>query len=261
MDIRILGPHFSGSVDSLARVLREDGAIWNQRPVRIVSGTAATPTNRAVLEAGAEVVDGRSMVAFSATTHPFPEWLGALKRYLGSIDPAWAEGHGLAVLHESNTTFGSSSAASEEGAFPDMTRIAFPLHISRLREAAVAAATTALRPGQARALIPLGNREASMPTDQLPLLAPDLTGAAVEATMASVFDALRRERFRVVAIIATDERDTLYLAREVRRISPDTQLVLFGSYMLAFHPDTPRTREARLSCPAIRWRRQPRTGA
>ena len=26
-----------------------------------------------------------------------------------SIDPAWAEGHGLAVLHESNTTFGSSS--------------------------------------------------------------------------------------------------------------------------------------------------------
>ena len=52
-----------------------------------------------------------------------------------------------------------------------------------------------------------------------------------------VFDALRRERFRVVAIIAMDERDTLYLAREVRRISPDTQLVLFGSYMLTFHPE------------------------
>src|SRR4030095_16388806 len=49
--------------------------------------------------------------------------------------------------------------------------------------------------------------------------------------------ALRRERFRVVAIIATDQRDALYLAREVRRVSPDTQLVFFGSYMLAFHPD------------------------
>ena len=232
-ELRILGPNFSGSVDSLSRVLREDEEIWNRRRVRIISGSAATATNRTVLETGAEVIEGRRMVAFSATTHPFPVWLRSLKRYLGSIDPAWAEGHGLAVLHESNTTFGSSSVRN--AIFPHWTPIAFPLHISRLREAA--AATAAVRPGQTRALIPLSSREASTPTDQLPLLAPDLTGASVEATMASVFDALRRERFRVVAIIATDERDTLYLAREVRRISPDTQLVLFGSYMLTFHPE------------------------
>ena len=197
------------------------------------------------------------MVEFSATTHPFPEWLGALKRYLGSIDPAWAEGYGLAVLHESNTTFGSSSVTTfgsssvapaplapgpqspvrPSGPFPHWKPIAFPLHISRLREAAALAATAPVHPGQTRALIPLAHRETSTPIDQLPLLAPDLTGASVEATMASVFDALRRERFRVVAIIATDQRDALYLAREVRRISPDTQLVFFGSYMLAFHPD------------------------
>ena len=83
------------------------------------------------------------MVAFSADAHPFPVWLRSLKRYLGSIDPAWAEGHGLAVLHESNTTFGSSSVRN--AIFPHWTPIAFPLHISRLREAAAA------RPWSARA--------------------------------------------------------------------------------------------------------------
>ena len=98
----ILGPKFSGSVDSLARVLREDLEIRNRRRVRIISGTAATPNNRTVLEANAAAFKDSEgnvgkMVEFSATTHPFPEWLGALKRYLGSIDPAWAEGYGLAV--------------------------------------------------------------------------------------------------------------------------------------------------------------------
>jgi hypothetical protein len=247
-EIRILGPQFSGSIDSLARVLREDTVIWNHRRVRIISGTAATPNNRTVLEADAKAFkdskgDNRKMVEFSTTTHPFPEWLGALQRFLASIDLAWAEGDRVAVLHESNTAFGSVSAVSaggtsnKEGIFRHLTRIAFPLHISRLREAAAVAATAAVHPGQTRALIPLTDRGASTPIDQLPLLAPDLTGAAVEATIAAVFDALHREQFRVVAIIATDERDTLYLAREVRRISPDTQIVLFGGQMLAFHPD------------------------
>ena len=234
-EIRILGPHFSGSVDSLARVLREDRR----------SGTSA-----------------RSASSAEPRRHP-PTARCSKRAPRSSMAGAWSRSRPPRILFRSGSARSSAISARsiplgrratgwpcctraippsvptsvKQGIFPDWTPIAFPLHISRLREAAAAAATTALRPGQTRALIPLSNREASTPTDQIPLLAPDLTGASVEATMASVFDALRRERFRVVAIIATDERDTLYLAREVRRISPDTQLVLFGSYMLAFHPE------------------------
>src|SRR5690606_35640573 len=47
----------------------------------------------------------------------------------------------------------------------------------------------------------------------------------------------RHERITAVGILATDDRDVLFLAREVKRAAPDVQLFLFGTHNLYLHPD------------------------
>jgi hypothetical protein len=59
----------------------------------------------------------------------------------------------------------------------------------------------------------------------------------VEETVDSMLDAIRHEKISAVGIFATDDRDVLFLAREVKRASPDVQLFLFGTHALYLHPD------------------------
>jgi hypothetical protein len=80
-------------------------------------------------------------------------------------------------------------------------------------------------------------REASPPADLIPALRPQLTSAVVEATVDSILDAIHHEKYTAVGIVATDDRDILFLAREVKRTSPDVQLFLFGAHSLYLHPD------------------------
>ena len=75
------------------------------------------------------------------------------------------------------------------------------------------------------------------PTDLVPALRPQLTSPVVEATVDSILDAIRHEKRRAVGIFATDDRDALFLAREVKRSSPDVQLFLFGTHALFLHAD------------------------
>jgi len=237
--IRILGPTFSGSVVSLRRTLDDDPAVQAGREVRIITGSATAGSNRSVLEGGT------CHIHFSSTTHTFPQSLRALQQYLGGVHGGWAQGTSMALLHESNTTFGSESinATSDDPdavatIFPGVRTIPFPLHVSRLRDAAAQASGPAPRDGLSGGLVlPLTVREPVVATDQLPPLSPELTAATMQTTMAAVFQTIRRERFGIVAIVATDERDALYLAREIRRTSPDTQLVFLGGHMLYLHPD------------------------
>ena len=86
-------------------------------------------------------------------------------------------------------------------------------------------------------MIPLNLREATPPTDVIPALQPQLTGPIVETTVDSILDAIRHEKISAVGIVATDDRDVLFLAREVKRASPDVQLFLFGAHNLYLHPD------------------------
>src|SRR5262249_1037889 len=55
-------------------------------------------------------------------------------------------------------------------------------------------------------------------------------------TVDSILDAIRHEKLSVVGILATDERDVLFLAREVKRAAPNVQLFLFGTHALYLHP-------------------------
>ena len=109
------------------------------------------------------------------------------------------------------------------------------MHIAQLRSDAPALAQPgALLSGP---VIPLNMRETVPPSDLIPALRPQLTSPVVESTVDSILDAIRHEKLSAVGILATDDRDVLFLSREVKRASPDVQLFLFGTHGLYLHPD------------------------
>src|SRR5262249_39348604 len=110
----------------------------------------------------------------------------------------------------------------------------FPLHVAQLRNDATPTVTMPLLPAP---IVPLNFRDATPPADQLPALRPQLTSPVVEATISNLLDNIRHEGITAVGIIATDSRDVLFLAREVKKAAPDVQLFLAGSYLLYLHPD------------------------
>ena len=253
--LRILGPSFSGSTVSLASVIGE-------RPFRtsfaeriVITGSATADENVTRM---ARFSNGATFRATVQTTSVLKERMAA---YLASLSSKWEYGNHVALLNESNTTYGgdarttamatdadaaatlpenskrdSEDNASAGQAFANAKVFNFPLHIAQLRSDAPSLG----QPGMALlagAVIPLNMREATPPSDLIPALRPQFTSPVVESTVDSILDTIRHEKISAVGIIATDDRDVLFLAREVKRAAPDVQLFLFGTHGLYLHPD------------------------
>src|SRR5581483_1965435 len=124
------------------------------------------------------------------------------------------------------------SARESPPAKPSLFREAvvyrFPLHVAQLRNDAASqpVGTISLLPN---AIVPLNFHETKPPADQLPALRPQMTSPVVEATMSNLLDAIHHDDISGVGIIATDPRDVLFLAREVKKAAPDVQVFLTGA--------------------------------
>ncbi|HEY7285458.1 MAG TPA: hypothetical protein VH497_08455 [Vicinamibacterales bacterium] len=248
--VKIVAPIFSGSVMSLALELRK----WEGPPesITLVSGSAMADENPGIVRAFTCGVD------FRAAVQPTSLLMKALKESLGRMNPAWGEGHGVALLVEGNTSFGNSAnparASSNSSSGPPpcplddvpSPRLAgerfdtdfvypFPLHVAQLRNDSQSqpTPTVSLLPTP---IVPLNFRESTPPSDQLPALRPQLTSPVAEATVSAILDNIRHENVSAVGIVATDARDVLFLAREIKRGAPDVQLFLASSYLLYLHP-------------------------
>ena len=148
----------------------------------------------------------------------------------------------------------SPSGESRHGAGtrfqPQFTVSAFPLHVAELRSDAPSTSSATRSHCCPTPIVPLSLREATPPADQLPALRPELTTPVVEATLDSILDNIRHEDVSAVGIVATDSRDVLFLAREVKKHAPDVQLFFAGSYLLYLHPEyIPYTRGAIVAAP------------
>lgn len=226
--LRVLGPTFSGSTVSLATVLGER-ATREWFPTRLViTGSANADENLRQMD------NFSGGAIYLATIQPKSVLMKQMATFLESMNADWKDGGHIALLSESNTAYGGD--ASQVDPLPKAARFSFPLHVAQLRNDAPAVT----QPGAAllpSAMVPLNMREPSPPTDLIPALRPQMTSPVVEATVDSMLDAIRHEKRTAVGIIATDNRDVLFLAREVKRTSPDVQLFLFGTHALYLHPD------------------------
>ncbi|HET9532664.1 MAG TPA: hypothetical protein VFQ92_20085, partial [Blastocatellia bacterium] len=268
--IRLLGPTFSGSVKSLKSIIdvwwKENASKQTAVEFRIISGSASNVANKAELE---REVDKKRFVEFQATVIPDGVLLSKLVEYL---DDLGVDHHKVAVLTESNTGYGSAlqheiaveagnrvslDATERAGQGPGLGEdhttgecgarcwlsIPFPMHISKTRSAYEKSlplkdqynqlAGASADPG--RTVLPLSLDESGNPRDVLPALAAT-TPLYDELVLSSTLSTISRAGFRYVGLLATDTKDKLFLARQVRKYCPDVRLFTLESDILYSHP-------------------------
>jgi hypothetical protein len=248
--VPILGPGFSGSQTSLAVALRdwaqqrEGKAVGALRRFRIVSGSASA-FDRTKFESDCRPAD----VSFRATIIPTKVLMDELLTY------ACRPKARIALLQETNTGFGhtfqkfrypgttagADREQAEDEARPRILEIPFPLHISRVRTAYLK--DVAEKSGGLPSLpsfvgrIHLPVEKGPEPRDTEPTLAPGMTSAYSERVLGMILSTIARERIQYVAIVATDVKDMIFLAKVIRESAPDVQLLFTQGDVLLSHPD------------------------
>jgi hypothetical protein len=267
-EVRILGPSYSGSAQSLDLALSAwvDSISHPGLTLRVsmISGSATAvynPDENAV-EQKKELAKSdfynirqRLNAGFSFRSMVIPDEVANSKLCSFLLGPNKPKRHNLrmAVLIEGSTAYGNrqveelSKPAKEESACDDIERtiLPYPAHISQLR-----AVSEKLRQSQRD-----GSPEAQVSSKNLPLAESledagtrrDLktfspaSAVTAEQVMANLLFTISRERFDYVGIVATDTRDTMFLAQEVREHSPSTVLFTYGGDLLFLHPEINQT--------------------
>ena len=235
--IRIVGPAFSGSSRSMRLAIdawRDSSGITT--PIRIVTGGASDFGNLAMLTG-----EG---ISFTSTVHTSARLLDAALALL--VDRLEIKKSEVAFLIEGSTQYGAGAQQGKDSTDKQQAgdttsaplSVSFPLSISSLRaqyarhpedqpapvKGEAASAKTAPR-------LPLDTREPASLTES-PRNLSQLTPSATEIMFVQLERMLLSHRIRAVAILATDIRDQLFLASELRKRLPDLQLAFIGSNSL-----------------------------
>lgn len=247
--VKILGPSFSGSAESL-RVALASWRAGRPQDGRLPRFQAASGSATA---AGLGETFQEMDVRFCRTVVPdnmlYELALPFLEQKMG-----WDLSR-VALLTESDTAYGSSLIQAESGgaqAKQTLIVVPFPSHISELRVATQAekekaekeAAGTPI-PTSRRLLLGLDLTDSDRPPDLVPTFSQD-TLRSNELMLQNLLETLAREGVRAVGIVATDPKDKLFLAEKVREIAPDTLLFTFDNDLLFAHPQYARTLDGML---------------
>ena len=254
--VAILGPMYSGSALSVQRALR---AVAGRRGL---SETSDTPWFEVVTPSASNsknpsYLDIAGLSSFGAVARSDDELLSALAEFLGGIKKEWRCGDGVALLVESNTTWGLGLAQGDGGPEKGNTKnkceicrtnksvnelacatyVPFPLHISRLRGEAQREVLTseAALPDDSVTHVDLD--ETSSAADRIAPVTPGLTAAMVELMVAGMFRSIDDRTITAIGVLATDKRDHVFLAQEIARRRPNIMPFTIESSLLYLHPD------------------------
>lgn len=232
----VLGPHFSGSMDSLAQAARESivAAGPGIRRLCTVSGTATAATNGNI-----EGTGGQGLLQYQTLATSDEDKLRRLQSLV--VDRLGLELGDVAFLAESSV-FGmevcpqaSTLELCRQGAL-----ISFPANIADVRyrlrqrqeeslkdfqELRMAAGRLALEDG--------AENGSEFPEGQQ----ARLTDVAVEMQLQAALEQLQDSGARVVVVVATDVRDRLFLFDRVKAVLPDALLVDMETDRLLGHVD------------------------
>lgn len=220
--VRVLGPTFSGSADSLEVALREDPN------AEIVSGSATAKDLEAQLHLPPRVRFCRTVVPDQVLQRYAYEFLAGKMGW--DLSKA-------ALLTEADTAYGQAATGLQQSQ-TDFVMIRFSSRLSRLRSASEREADRGGKGGLVRSsktLLDLSLAEQGKPVDVVPQIAP-LTSRGNDLEIANLLETISREGIRYVGILATDVRDRLFLAERVRSFSKGVVLFAFDNNLLYAHP-------------------------
>jgi hypothetical protein len=251
VDLRIIGPMFSGSEQSLTLKLSRwlgDHRCDAGRCFRaLVCSGDADLIDKAKFERDA---GGRGRwpnveVRFDSTLHHRDLVMPAPLSFLRELNGE-KELDKVALLIESDTEFGNLGKLSGEdlkgraGLPSKFTVMKFPFHISQVAAAYNEgeprdnrSTPTLVRPSSELS-IPFD--ETGRPRDVVPALSPAMTTATNEFVVAKILETILVEDFRYIGIVATDTRDMIFLAAMIRQYCPDVQIFIPSGDLLQGHP-------------------------
>jgi hypothetical protein len=259
--IKILGPSFSGSAESLDFALHSWLKSHLKARFRIVSGTATairfTSDTSPDCYSHFQLPHEIDHPAFASTVVRDILALNVLLRYLQSKGNP--QGFRVALLTEGNTAYGSSLSGAIRPKIPKecstpivhpVTNLPFPLHISRLRSELERARQERQQSSQQQTPNPEFSQTLPLPTeddseDAKDSIAPasQLDISSSELMLSDLLSTISREQISYVGIAATDVRDVIFLAREIREHSPSTVIFTLNGDLLFAHPEAnPNTR-------------------
>jgi hypothetical protein len=223
--IRVLGPTFSGSVDSL--ILAVNAAKGQQVGAgvtfRVSSGSITDPGAIARLQKQEEIQAGTTLANDQ----------GALLRFALFLLSQGTQPGEVALISEDGTAYGERRYAEREHqkqALPEFLGLHFPRKMASLRQAyqenpQVGASGTSQQVSLPRRLLPLSLTEsAQSEEDAVPVFSKQQTPVAQESQMIALATTLREKDVKYAGIMATDPLDTMFLIRFLHRSAPDVRL-------------------------------------
>jgi hypothetical protein len=257
--VGLLGPSFSGSVESLRLSLRSwkqwEGEQQRRPSLHFLAATGSATAKDVEEPLATEGVDLCRAVLPDEALNELT--LDFLRDEMG-----WNLGQ-VALLVEADTAYGRSLLNTEKagrkrqryGPAPHepLVVVPFPSHISELRTAAEKE-----KAAQAKAA---AGTQPPIPSKS-PVLELDLTDPGQQADLVPTFDtltvlgnelvledllqAISREGIRYVGILATDVKDKLFLAEQVRARVPNAVLFTLNNDLLYAHPQYAQTLDGML---------------
>jgi len=202
-------------------------------PVRMISGSA-TAINEAL---DFYNIHQRTRSSFTSMEAPTHITACKLLRYLEVAEPD-DNRRRVALLSEGGTVYGRAFGCGDT---TEVTTISFPLHISQLRAASEKARQAQQSSAQAERIyqgLPLTQslEEVNERRDSIPPLS-QLDLPSNEQVVSNLLLSISREGFRYIGIMATDIRDTIFLAKEVHQHCPTTVVFVLNPDLLFLHPE------------------------
>jgi hypothetical protein len=233
--IPIVGPTFTGSLASLKIALESRQQRRSQRPrlnsVVVISGSV-TGASGTPLGIDNGISFHTTLVPDRVTAQAFCEYLAGSLR---------ARQEQIAILTESDTAYGGgwSGPAGDEPC-RGVVRYTFPLHVSDLRSAgsgkgrASGAEALPVAPSSYRTSLSL--KEGSTIAETPSMVSGDSVVSA-EVSLAALFESLSRDLVRYILVFASDPKDAIFVASQIRDRVPNTLVALFDADLLYFHSD------------------------
>jgi hypothetical protein len=254
--IRVVGPYFTGSQTSLKHALDT----WRSGPNRqdyffeVISGAANAVGKKELFPDGKD-----EHTSFYATVIPSEKILRATLHYLDQRDGSRSDDklecgkcpEGVAILVEANTIFGQEMLAAfqpsggrgdkkKEEVNKKFRSLPFPMHISGVEasyEKQRRLQDEQLGLPQLDSLIPRLGTSPAPNADLIPAQDAATTTTVNGKVLTNILAVITREQMRYVGIVASDPRDTIFLASSIREHCPGVQIFVIGSDLLFSLPE------------------------
>jgi hypothetical protein len=249
----LLGPTFSGSLDSLRRVIESEPNLKFEIASGSVSGACAMFRARlgdsSDLTSCQEIPKDYSRLpnvsGFQTFVHGTESTLRRFVEYLEDIKAVNChDAPRIALMTEAATTYGAAGAAGKDAKAAtgsanyencQITSYRYPREIAALRNAyinTVAGTKTAADASQPKQFLTLNLADHSTGTDDPPDLSLEQSPLSKEAVLMNWAAALRRERYRYIGILGTNNLDVLFLSEFLGRACPDARVFVDGSDLM-----------------------------